>query len=143
MADAAESVQVAVSMESAAIAATVTVTRYVWSLQQFAVKLALAGAQVPSGASARLYYLHAVGEWMPQSAVESILTVTVRALCASMERAQLSQVDLAKVASDRSEIERCDHRLKAVNARGGVNLIWRWTSDFSFNAWSVGRFLLL
>jgi hypothetical protein len=26
---------------------------------------------------------------------------------------------------------------------GGVNLIWRWTSDFSFNAWSVGRFLLL
>jgi hypothetical protein len=27
--------------------------------------------------------------------------------------------------------------------RGGVNLIWRWTSDFSFNAWSVGRLLLL
>ena len=38
-------------------------------------------------------------------------------LCASMERARISQVDLAKVASDRSEIERCDHRLKAVNAR--------------------------
>ena len=30
------------------------------------------------------------------------------------------------------------------NSRGGrVNLIRGWTSDLSFNAWSVGRFLLL
>jgi len=79
MADATESAQEAVSVEPAAVAAAVTVAQYVWSHQQFAVKLPLAGAQVPSGASARLYYLHAVGEWMPQSAVESILTVTVRA----------------------------------------------------------------
>ena len=68
-----------------------------------------------------MYYLLAVGEWMPRAAVESILTVTVRALCASMERAHLSQVDLAKVASDRNEIERCDGHLKAVNARVAAN----------------------
>ena len=45
-------------------------------------------------------------------------------------------------------LEYCEHELLSVPLHwchhfGGVNLISRWTSDFSFNAWSVGRFLLL